>query len=316
MKKSFLVFGIIIISVLALTACAETNTEPTAAIEPASPTAAIAEGRLLPVKWLDQSFILAGKVADVNVNDGDVVNEGDPLASLQPSADAALALARAEEEVLSAQQALDALKAEADLRLAQAELSVINALEVFESAQAAFDANTSDENKSERDAASAALTLAQDALTRIQQGDGIDPFELSAAEARLASAEAGMASAEAWAAAEDLTASLGGTVMDLSLQPGQMVAAGAPVMVVADISSWIVKTDNLGETQVASIAVGDRVEVALDALPDLKLTGEVTNINARYEEKRGDTTYTVTIKVAEIDPRMRWGMTAAIYFEP
>jgi len=48
----------------------------------------------------------------------------------------------------------------------------------------------------------------------------------------------------------------------------------------------------------------------------VKLTGEVSSINARYEEKRGDITYTVTITINESDPAMRWGMTAAVYFKP
>ena len=55
--------------------------------------------------------------------------------------------------------------------------------------------------------------------------------------------------------------------------------------------------------------------MTLDALPDVTLKGEVTNINARFEEKRGDITYTVTVLLTETDPLMRWGMTAAVRFE-
>ena len=316
MKKILITVGIVIIGIFSLTACAAESKETSAAPETDVPSAAIAEGRLLPVNWLDQSFTQAGKVADVKVNDGEIVKEGDLVASLEPSADAVLALARAEEELLTAQQALDVLKANADLSLAQAELDVINAQDAYDTAQAAFDGDTTDENKAERDAASAAFSLAQDALARIREGGGVDPVKLDVAEARLASAKAGLECAEAWVAAHELTASLGGTVVDIAVQPGQMVSVGTPVMVVADISSWIVKTDNLSETQVAGVKVGDQVEVTLDALPGLSLSGEVTHINARYEEKRGDTTFTVTIRVNESDPEMRWGMTAAIYFEP
>ena len=84
----------------------------------------------------------------------------------------------------------------------------------------------------------------------------------------------------------------------------------------ADYSTWVVKTDNLTETDVVNLAVGQKVEVVLDALPEVTLSGEVTHINARFEEKRGDITYTVTILLSQTDPQMRWGMTAAVSFLP
>ena len=89
-----------------------------------------------------------------------------------------------------------------------------------------------------------------------------------------------------------------------------------PVMTLADYSAWLVKTDNLTELEVARISLGQKVQVALDALPEMTLEGEVTHINARYEEKRGDITYTVTIRLAQTDPQMRWGMTASVTFLP
>jgi len=316
MKKSFLIVSIAVFALFTLTACAADNAAVTSTPEPVAESGVIAEGRLLPVNWLEQSFTLAGKVAEVNVADEDVVLKGDVLARLEASPDAVLALARAQEEVLAAQLALDTLNASAALNLAQGELALINAQQAYDTAQSVFDANTSDENKAERDLASASLTLAQDSFNSIEGGEGIDPAFLAAAEGRLKSAEAGLKIAQALLAAQELIASLDGTVVGLSIQPGQMVGAGVPVMATADFSTWVVQTDNLGETQIAKVKVGGQVEVALDALPDLKLSGEVTQINARYEEKRGDTTYTVTIQVNEADPRMRWGMTSAVYFMP
>jgi hypothetical protein len=41
----------------------------------------------------------------------------------------------------------------------------------------------------------------------------------------------------------------------------------------------------------------------------------VTAISSKYEEKRGDITYTITIALTSTDPRMRWGMTADVQFE-
>ena len=302
---------------LTLTACGSAETPATATPETAViPAAVIAEGQLLPINWLDQSFSLPGTVESVLVKDGDEVEAGQSLAAYAVSSDALLAVARAEQEMLAAQQALDALKESADLNLAQAQLKVLNAQEALDNAQADFDANDSAENQALLDIASATLQLAENELTRLEAGDGVDNNLLQSAVARLNTANATRAAAQALIESYQLKSTLSGTVVDISIQPGQNTTAGLPVMAVADTSSWIVKTDNLNETQVTSIAVGDTVTVRLDALPELDLSGVVTAINSRYEEKRGDITYTVTIRVNEVDPAMRWGMTAALYFQP
>ena len=302
---------------LTLTACGSAETPATATPETAViPAAVIAEGQLLPINWLDQSFSLPGTVESVLVKDGDEVEAGQSLAAYAVSSDALLAVARAEQEVLAAQQVLDALKESADLNLAQAQLKVLNAQEALDNAQADFDANDSAENQALLDIASATLQLAENELTRLEAGDGVDNNLLQSAEARLNTANATRAAAQALIESYQLKSTLSGTVVDIRIQPGQTTTAGLPVMAVADTSSWIVKTDNLNETQVTSIAVGDTVTVRLDALPELDLSGVVTAINSRYEEKRGDITYTVTIRVNEVDPAMRWGMTAALYFQP
>ncbi len=317
MKRFSLILILVITALFTLTACSAADTPAATTAEPnVIPAAIIAEGRLLPVNWLEQSFNIPGTVASVQVQDGDLVTNGQPLASLEPAPDAALALARAEQEFLAAQQALDNLNASAALALAQGQLKVLNAQEALEDAQADYDVDDSAENKALLDIATAALVLAEDELTRLEEGAGVDSQLLQPAQARLDSANAALSSAQSLVAAQQLKANLDGVVVGFALQPGQKIAAGTPLFAIADPAGWVVKTDNLSETQVASVAPGDAVTVVVDALPELKLTGVVTHINARYEEKRGDTTYTVTIAVNEIDPAMRWGMTAAVYFQP
>jgi hypothetical protein len=58
------------------------------------------------------------------------------------------------------------------------------------------------------------------------------------------------------------------------------------------------------------------VVVTPDALPDVALAGGVEAIKDLSEEKRGDVTYTVTIRLQESDPRLRWGMSVTVDFEP
>ncbi len=87
-----------------------------------------------------------------------------------------------------------------------------------------------------------------------------------------------------------------------------------PVMTIADLDTWVIKTDNLTEINVVAVNVGQKVEVVLDAMPDKTFNGEVTQIAMVSEEKRGDTTYTATIQLDQNDPLLRWGMTAMVQF--
>ena len=96
----------------------------------------------------------------------------------------------------------------------------------------------------------------------------------------------------------------------------EVYVAGQPVLTVADFSTWLVKTENLTEVDVVNVSLGQKVEIVLDALPTMVLTGTVTDINTRYVEKRGDITYTVTIELDSTDPQLRWGMTAFVNIRP
>lgn len=316
MKKLPLFVLIAAAAVLFLSACspqtASTEATPTAV----QPQGIIAEGRLEPVNSLGQAFSLPGQVAEVLVQDGETVQSGQPLARLADSPEAKLALRRAEQEDLAARQALEALKTAAESNLAQARLNVLNAQDALDQATDRYDADESDENKAKLDAAQASFNLAGKVLADLEANNGIDPDQLAAAEARVQSAKAALESAGVLIDTRTLNATLGGTVVDLDLQSGELVTAGMPVMTIADYSAWLVKTDNLTELEVARISLGQKVQVVLDALPETTLEGEVTHINARYEEKRGDITYTVTIRLTQTDPAMRWGMTASVTFLP
>lgn len=94
------------------------------------------------------------------------------------------------------------------------------------------------------------------------------------------------------------------------------MAPGAPVVVLAEFSKWVVKTNNLTEIEVVNVQVGLAAEVVLDALPDVTLSGTVEKIATVFIENRGDVTYTITVALTEVDPRARWGMTAQVTVEP
>lgn len=164
------------------------------------------------------------------------------------------------------------------------------------------------------------LTLAEDEYDTLQAGP--DPDELAliegriaTAESRIAAAESAIVSAEAALADLELLATIDGTIVEMDLIEGQRVTPGLEVLRLADFSQWYVETDNLTEIEVVDIALGEQASITPDALPDMMLNGEVESISDLFEEKRGDVTYTARIRLGEVDPRLRWGMTVAVVFD-
>jgi multidrug resistance efflux pump len=113
----------------------------------------------------------------------------------------------------------------------------------------------------------------------------------------------------------ELRAPFDGEIAAMELKIGQQVAAGAPVVQLADTSTWLIETSDLTELNVVDVQEGDEARVTIDALPDVELTGVIERIRPLGENVQGDITYKVTIRLNETDPRLRWNMTAAVTLE-
>jgi len=161
--------------------------------------------------------------------------------------------------------------------------------------------------------AQAQLALAEDDYQDVI--DGPDPDALQAAEARLKAAEAGLVAAQATLADSELVAPFSGTLVRLDLKQGEQAIPGKLAAVLADLSGWVVETDDLNEMEVPGIYDGQSATVVPDALQELELDGHVTSISQLYEEKLGDVTFTTRIALDESDPRLRWGMTVKVQFQ-
>lgn len=313
MKKTLLT-GILLLFIAAL--AISCNPRSDADVEsPANSYSVIAEGRLLPTRVIDMSFMVGGQVAEVLVEDGEEIRKGQVLARLVESAEAQAILTGAKKEALAAQQALDDYEAAAVVNLAQSQIEAILAAKSRTTKLQNYNASGSRESKARLDEATGEMEIAEERFRRIEENDGLDPDRMNTLEAQVEATNANVASAQEILDARELKATMAGTVTDIRLIPGQRVEVGEVVMAVADFSEWIIETDNLTEIDVVEIEAGQLVEVTLDALPGMMLVGEVVNINARFEEKRGDITYTTTVLLTETDPRMRWGMTAAVRFD-
>lgn len=113
-----------------------------------------------------------------------------------------------------------------------------------------------------------------------------------------------------------VVAPFAGTVAALDAKVGEQVAPGARLVQLADLSAWQIETDDLTEQNIVGVHEGCPVNITLDALPGLQLSGKVTRIKLLGEKNQGDMTYTVVVTPDETNPQLRWNMTAHVTFEP
>lgn len=127
--KSRRMFVLIMLLGLALGACAAPKQAPPAATEtPVPASGVIAEGHIVPAKYTTLSFLAPGVVKEVKVQAGDHVQEGDLLIRLDNAE-------QAEAQVVTAQQAYDALLRNASGDHAQAWQAYMDTQKVREAAQ-------------------------------------------------------------------------------------------------------------------------------------------------------------------------------------
>lgn len=380
--KTLIVF--ILLSALALTACANQQETPQPVVQDAGASdGMVGEGRLKPIRAVNLSFQVRGNVEQIHVKIGDAVRKGDILAELSNASLAGAQLSAANLELVSARQAVDALNrngsadlaaawtaymnaqtARAEAERAWEELNVEDIEDRIEDAQAdledleddlqdakdEFDKykdldqdntrrttaedelETAQENFNEavrdleelareRDTVRAALdsAIAAEAEAKYQyekSADGVNTDQLELATARMDNAQAQVDAAEAGLSSYILTAPFDGVIADVNVEAGEQVGVETRVVSLVDTSSWVVETTDITELEVVNLAVGQRVTFMADALPGITMSGVVTEISASSILQGGDVIYTVRIAAEEVDPRVRWGMTVEVVFEP
>ena len=235
--------------------------------------------------------------------------------------DAEAALAQARYSQQQAQTVVDLLrqynKTSGDT-FDRVQLSYNNAVKATQAAEARVKAlnsgSLSDRATSAQiDAAKASEAAAQarlDQLIAERDGKATDSFE-----AAIQQAQAAIDSAQIALAQTELRAPFAGMIAQLNLKAGELTPRDQPGAVLADLSGWQIETDDVTEIKVPSLKVGQGVTIQFDALPVVELKGQVESISGVSQTKSGDVVYPVKIKVLDSDPRLRWGMTAAVTFE-
>lgn len=197
--------------------------------------------------------------------------------------------------------------------LVQAERKYQDAVEKYDDLRKPVD--EIDLQVAEAELAMAEARLDQARRDQVSLSGGPDPDDVILAQARIQAAAQALAAARAAAANRLLTAPISGQVVSLPAKEREWLSAGQQVLVLADPSTWKVEIDDLPEAEVSQVVPGQLVKVTFPALPGLEYEGQVESISLVNGEEDGDITYTVTVVLPQTDPRLRWGMTAAVDFQ-
>lgn len=128
--------------------------------------------------------------------------------------------------------------------------------------------------------AQAQLAASRGSLQRAQAGNAqtdVTRSQFEAANASIAQAQANLADAQLQLSYTNVTASAQGRVGRKTVEVGQQVTAGQPLMAIVGDDMWIVA--NFKETQVDEIRPGQAVEIKLDAFPSKTFTGRVDSLS-------------------------------------
>lgn len=268
-----------------------------------------ASGTVDPALELGLQFpgAVSAQLATLNVSVGDVVAEGDVLATIKTEAlEAAVASARA--GVASARTAeLQALQA-----VEAAEQAVVAARLNYENVA---DNHPSDSGPNKHIALESAIAGQASAAAQLsaaqQQVVAAGPAKTSA-QAQLNSALANLAGAT-------MTAPAAGTIVAIASEVGEPVGTttlgtqGTSGFIILAALDEFVVTAEFAEGDVVGIAVGQKVSLEFDALPDEAREGEVTHVAPfGVVDPSGSslTTYEVTISLPNPPVGLRAGMTA------
>jgi HlyD family secretion protein len=271
-----------------------------------------------------------GRVLERPVDEGDAVTAGQTLAVVD-TVDAGLALreAVAQRDQADAQLRLKlagsrredvaelAARVEsvaADLAGAEKELKRQETLV----AEGVTTVKTRDDALARRDSLVAQLASAREALARAKAGSREQEIE-SAAAARNAM-EARIAQLEQQIADATIVSPVAGLVTEKIAEPGELLAAGAPVVVITDLAKpWL--TVYVAEPDLGKIKLGASAEVVTDGgetrsgkVTFIASQAEFTPKNVQTRDERVKLVYRVKIGLDNADGLFKPGMPAEARF--
>lgn len=250
-----------------------------------------ATGKIQPMVQVNISADVSAKITRLGVDEGDWVEKGAFLVELDRE--------RYEAEVESQQANLSAAEAQANL----ARENMVKAQKDYERSTQLFEKNLESQAVLDTMYAQAEVEKAryQSALDQVEQ------------------ARAALRQARDALSKTTIYAPMAGTISKLNKEVGE-IALGSQfqedvIMEVSNLEGMEALVD-VDENDIVRVSIGDQAEIEVDALPDMKFKGEVTEIASSAKVTGQGTTdqkteFEVKIAISEPGTALRPGMTAS-----
>jgi HlyD family secretion protein len=286
------------------------------------------------IRTVNLSFRVGGRLASLNVDEGDHIEPGKLLGKLDYSS-YINAQNESDANVAAAQAQLDLLLAGyRDEEIAQARSAVAQQQAAFDYADSFYKrqqrlwatlsiaSNDLENAKTARNQAQAALQAAKDKLSQYLKGNRVQ--QIDQAKAAVAQAQARADQAALDLKDTQLYSPAAGIVLTRTVEPGTMLAAGATVFNVSLTRPvWIrayIDGINLRHaipgTEVQIFIDGRANEPYLGKIGFVSPTAEFTPKNVETPELRTDLVYRLRIIVTNPDDALRQGMPVTLRFPP
>ena len=158
--------------------------------------------------------------------------------------------------------------------------------------------------------AKAQQSLAEAVLAQVRTP--VTAQEIAVADAGVAEARAAV---EATYSALDmamLKAPLVGTVIDISVDVGEVAQPALTAITLADLDQLQVETTDLSELDIGRVKPGQTTTLYIEGLDGQQIQGVVQSIAPRANLLGGDVVYAVNISLAEIVHELRTGMSVEV----
>lgn len=275
-----------------------------------------ADAILYPINQANVTPKISAPVKRVFVNRGDHVRAGQVLAELE-NADLAAAARETEQQYEQTQAAYqtvtgatvpeDRTKAQADVQSAQQTLDAAKKLyenRVVLQREGALAQKLVDDAKVAMVQAQSQLETAQRHLQGLQQVSQREAVRGS--QAQMNAAKAHHENAAAQLSYAQIRSPIAGVVADRSVYPGEMPAAGAPIVSIVDISQVVARA-NVPVKEAVSIAVGRPARITG---PDGDIPAKVTVVSPSVDPST--TTVEVWVQAANPGERLKPGGTVRV----
>lgn len=218
-------------------------------------------------------------------------------------------LERAEAMLKQAQAAYDRIAWRGDAGALPQALQLQQATIDYQAALANYRLATSGPTESALRAAEAQIAQARANLERLKRTP--TPEDLAVARSQVDSAQVAVDQARRRLDSAMLRAPFDGVVEKVSVEEGQLVGAGTPAAIIADVSAFHIMVA-VDEMDVALVREGQVARITLDALPDTEVRGHVERVGLAGSQVTGVVTYDVRVIIDPTDAPLRTGMSATL----